>query len=208
MKKVIDLTGQKFGRLTVKGRLENRDKNGRVVWRLLCDCGNEVVFDAGRFKYGNTASCGCLRKELVGDDHRTHGLSKTPIYNCWLSIKKRCYNEQNQDYHLYGGRGIRVCDRWMKFENFYADMGERPEGMSIDRIDYNGDYTPENCRWATATQQARNKRNTKVVEYGGITKPIRDFCDELSLNASTVMTRLNQQHWTVDRALSTPTGRI
>jgi hypothetical protein len=208
MKKVIDLTGQKFGRLTVKGRLEKRDKYGRVVWHLLCDCGSEVYYDAGRFKYGNTSSCGCLKKELVGNDHRTHGLSKTPTYSCWLAMKKRCYNNKSQDYYLYGGRGIRVCDRWMTFENFYADMGDRPIGMSLDRIDCNLDYSPENCRWATVTQQARNKRNTKIVEYKGVTKSIRDFCDELSLNANTVMTRLNQQNWTVDRALSTPTGRI
>lgn len=206
MKKIIDLTGQVFGRLTVEGQEEARDNRGRVVWRLACQCGNKVFYEAGRFKYGNTTSCGCYRRELVGDEHRSHGLSKSPTYSSWMTMKKRCYNERCPDYPLYGARGIKVCERWSKFENFYADMGSRPDGMTLDRIDSNGDYCPENCRWATPKEQARNKRSTRMATLNGKTKSIRDFCDELSLNASTVMNRL-QMSWSVERALTTPTGR-
>jgi len=208
MKKIIDLSGKRFGRLTVIGQAEVRDKHGRVLWNLLCDCGKEVCYETGRFKYGNTNSCGCYRQEKVGNEHRKHGLSKTPIYQCWVAMKKRCQNPKSSDYYLYGERGIKVCERWSIFENFYADMGDKPEGMTIDRIDCNADYTPENCRWASITEQARNKRNTIKVTFNGVTKSLRDFCDELSLNCGTVMTRLTQQKWTVERALTTPTGRF
>lgn len=194
--------------MTVIGQAETRDKHNRVMWKLLCDCGNEVCFEASRFKYGNTSSCGCFRKEQTSKDHKTHGMSKSSTYQCWTAMKKRCHNSNSSDYSLYGKRGIKVCARWHSFENFYSDMGDKPEGMTIDRIDCNGDYSPENCKWATASEQARNKRNTVFVTYQGVTKSLHDFCDELSLNCRTVMTRLKQQKWTVERALSTPTGRF
>lgn len=139
---------------------------------------------------------------------RTHGMSNTPTYHTWVTMRKRCANKHNSDYHLYGGRGIKVCERWNSFENFYLDMGERAEGMTIDRIDPNKDYSPENCRWATNLEQARNKRNVRFVTFNNMTKSLHEFCDELKLNYHTVNTRLAQQKWTVERALSTPTGRF
>jgi len=208
MKKVTDITGQKFGRLTVTKMVDKRDDRGRVIWELDCACGNKMALPLSSFKYGNTSSCGCLRRELVGDDHRTHGMSKTSTYSAWLAMRKRCNNPNSEDYPLYGGRGIKVCSRWDSFENFYSDMGTRPKGLSIDRIDVNGDYTPENCRWVNAKVQARNKRNSRIVSFNGATKHIREFCEELGLNASTIMTRVDQQKWSVDRALSTPTGGL
>jgi hypothetical protein len=123
-------------------------------------------------------------------------------------MRKRCNNERSPDYPLYGGRGISVCERWDSFENFYADMGERPLGMTLDRIDSNKNYSPDNCRWATVLQQARNKRNVRMITFKGVTKSIHDFCDDLLLNYHTVNTRLTQQKWTVERALSTPTGKF
>lgn len=207
MKKIIDLTGKTFGRLTVEGQEGYRDQRGRVVWRLACECGNKVFYEAGRFKYGNTTSCGCYKKELVGNEHRSHGLSKTPTYSSWLTMKKRCYNKKCSDYADYGARGITVCERWMTFENFYADMGERPKGLTLDRINCNDGYKPENCRWATASQQARNKRNSRLVTFNGCTKSIYDFCEELMLNRYTVLTRL-QKNWPIERALTVPTGRF
>jgi hypothetical protein len=208
MKKIIDLTGQKFGRLTVLSSTGQRDKNNRVVWTLECDCGNHIEMVAANFKYGNTSSCGCLKREVTGEMSRTHGMSKTPIYSIWLAMHRRCGDVKHKDYPQYGGRGISVCARWDLFENFHADMGDRPESKTLDRIDVNGDYTPSNCRWATNVQQARNRRDTIHVTFKGVTKPLRDFCDELLLNCGTVYTRLNQQNWTVDRALTTPTGRF
>jgi len=139
---------------------------------------------------------------------KTHQMSKTPNHNTWVAMRKRCNNEKNSDYYLYGGRGIKVCSRWESFENFYLDMGERPEGMTLDRIDSNKDYSPENCRWATNIEQARNKRNVRLVTFNGLTKSLHDFCDELKLNYHTINTRLVQQKWTVERALSTPTGKF
>lgn len=135
-------------------------------------------------------------------------MSKTPTHNTWVAMRKRCNNEKNSDYYLYGGRGIKVCSRWESFEIFYLDMGERPEGMTLDRIDSNKDYSPENCRWATNIEQARNKRNVRLVTFNGLTKSLHDFCDELKLNYHTINTRLVQQKWTVERALSTPTGKF
>jgi hypothetical protein len=208
MKKIIDLTGQRFGRLTVSKLANHRDARGRVLWELDCDCGNKLTMIAATFKYGNTSSCGCLRREMVGDDHRTHGMSKTSTYSAWLAMRKRCNNVNCEDYPNYGGRGIKVCERWNSFENFLADMGGRPKGLSIDRIDTNGDYSPENCRWTDSKTQARNKRNSVIVSFNGTTKHIREFCDELGLNPATVFTRIGQQKWSIDRALSTPTGSL
>lgn len=139
---------------------------------------------------------------------RTHGMSNTPTYKTWVTMRKRCTNPHNSDYYLYGGRGIKVCERWSSFENFYLDMGERDEGMTIDRIDPNKDYSPDNCRWATNLEQARNKRNVRFVTFNDMTKSLHEFCEELKLNYYTVNTRLVQQKWTVERALSTPTGKF
>lgn len=201
MKKIIDLTGQTFGRLTVEGQEIARDKRGRVVWRLACQCGNKVFYEAGRFKYGNTVSCGCYRRELVGDEHRSHGLSKTPVYSSWLTMRKRCYNEQSPDYPTYGGRGISVCDRWMSFENFYADMGNKPAGLSLERCDVNGDYTPENVVWADAKTQANNRRSNVILEHAGKKQTMQQWCDELGLKIGTVWARLNRG-WSTDKALT------
>ena len=166
MGSLVDRTGQRYGRLCV----ESRDVRAgaatggrRTMWICRCDCGAVVSKTGHELASGDTKSCGCLKRELLGDRSRTHGRSrergKGLTYRSWQAAKDRCYNPNSHKYPLYGARGIAMCDRWREsFEAFLADMGERPRGRTLDRIDVHGGYTPENCRWATAAEQAANKQ--------------------------------------------------
>ncbi len=161
--------GQKFGRWTIKesGRFQ-LDKNGDKVYRVLveCECGtiNEIFEQSLRDKKSN--SCGCLQRELAKKAriNITHNSSKTSTYNVWLGMKQRCLNPKNNNYHRYGGREITICERWLKFENFLADMGMRPEGLTLDRINNDGNYESSNCRWATMRTQSGNRRDNKIID--------------------------------------------
>ncbi|MCK5015416.1 MAG: AP2 domain-containing protein [Candidatus Omnitrophica bacterium] len=157
--KFRDLTDQKFGRLTVICRVEN-DKNGIAVWRCLCVCGNIKNIRGNNLVRG-TKSCGCLQKESASKCFMTHGMRNTSEYKVWLDIRQRCNNPNNKSYVNYGGRGITVCEKWLKFENFFEDMGNRPDGLTIERIDNDKGYYKENCKWATYSEQGRNKRSLK-----------------------------------------------
>lgn len=159
MSRVIERSGQVFGRLKVL-HLDRVDEKGHAVWVCLCACGNKKEVRARHLVSGATKSCGCISKEVTKKVHSTHGMSKAPEYKTWDGIKYRCNNESCPQYNNYGGRGITVCDRWLEsFENFYEDMGKRPSKKhSIERLDVNKGYSPDNCIWATHDIQSRNKR--------------------------------------------------
>ena len=162
--KKIDLTGRRFGRLVVVGEA-GRTKRGKITWECLCDCGKTTVIIGDNLRSGNTLSCGCYGREVVRYANTTHGMARTREYNIWEGMKNRCQNKTHPDYPNYGGRGIKVCSRWMSFENFFFDMGVS-HGLSIDRINNDGNYEPSNCRWATASEQNLNRRICKTNKSG------------------------------------------
>lgn len=149
----IDMAGKKFGRWTVVSR--NGNKNGQAAWLCKCVCGNESTIKGEMLRRGKSLSCGCLRSE----GHKSHGGRYSPEYTIWSGMIQRCTNPKRKGYQNYGGRGIKVTERWRRFENFIADMGQRPSSKhSIDRIDNNGDYCPQNCKWSTQKEQIANQR--------------------------------------------------
>ncbi len=174
-RKLIDLTGQRFVRLLVLERVSKGSyKTSNSMWKCVCDCGHFRTVSSSNLKSGKAKSCGCLRAEMTSKMARgnkfkksKHGLSGSRIYNSWSSMISRCKHQSSGSYKDYGGRGILVCDRWSDhkngFQNFLSDMGERPEGMTLDRINNDGNYEPENCRWATPKEQISNRRAYKIV---------------------------------------------
>lgn len=155
MGKLVDLIGRRFTNLVVMRRI-GTDKFGRATWVCRCDCGKTTIVPTLHLKTGNTKSCGCLR--YVNAQNIKHGLAGSRIYMCWHNMIKRCCDLTDKDYHSYGGRGIRVCRRWRRFENFVVDMGPMPVGLTLDRIDNDKGYHKGNCRWATHRQQMLNTR--------------------------------------------------
>lgn len=198
-KKFIDLTGQKFNRLTVVKYHGKVGVSKAVAWQCICDCGKALIVTSGSLKSGKQKSCGCLRKEFKV----VHGGYKLAAFRIWAAMKQRCTNPKANRYADYGGRGIKVCDRWQEFENFLADMGEKPEGMSIDRIDVNGDYGPSNCRWASMKTQGSNRRNNHILTAFGQSKSLAAFADEYKLEYNTLVRRL-KKGWEVEKALLEP----
>jgi hypothetical protein len=199
----VDRTGCIYGSLTVVGYM---GMEGRSIarWLCMCACGEESVVNGSNLKSGSTKSCGCQRNKF---NRVTHGLSKTAEYRVWRGMLTRCGNPKDHTYHNYGGRGITVCERWLKFKNFSADMGRRPsKDHSIDRINNNGNYEPENCRWATIAEQRSNQRTNTLLTYQGRTQIMKAWASELGILPSTLRERL-VRGWTTERALSTAPRR-
>lgn len=200
-----DLTGQRFGRLTAIKPV-GYDKQKNIMWECLCDCGKTSIARASGLRFGNPISCGCMKAY----NGMTHGLSRHPLYNTWLAMRDRCCNAKNKKYNIYGGRGIIVCDRWLNsFENFYADMGEKPtKKHSLDRYpDANGNYEPSNCRWATTGQQNRNKKGCVIIEYNGEKKNAVDWAKYLGMTKGTFLGRI-KMGWDMERVMKGPIGKI
>lgn len=185
----------RFGRWSVLGYL------GAQKWLCVCDCGNYKTVKSICLRNSKSKSCGCWFAEC----RTTHNLTKSPEYQNWSAIKSRCLNKKHMNYQKYGGRNIIICDRWVNsFENFLSDMGERPSpSHSIDRIDNDGNYEPENCRWATPKEQGSNRRNNRIIEYNGESLPLCEWEDRSGLPRGVIKGRL-RIGWNMGKAISTP----
>lgn len=200
-----DLTGQKIGRWTIIEKVVLPKGQDKAMWIGRCECGVVKNVRDGELRSGKTKSCGCLRKDPA--QKTKHGYAGTKIYNVWIGMVKRCGNPDCGSYGYYGGRGITVCERWLKFENFNEDMSPRPDGMSLDRVDNSKGYSKENCRWATRTQQSRNTRAVRLIAYNGETKCVSEWAEYLGLKYCTLLRRLNSG-WDIARAFNTPTTSV
>lgn len=201
----IDLCGMRFGRLTVVELVITKRSNGspRRSWRCLCNCGSETITTSHALKAGRSNSCGCFHIEAI----TKHGHSpfrpsdRSPTYKSWTSMISRCRNPNATGYTFYGGRGIKVCERWFSFENFLADMGERPTNTTLDRKDPDGDYEPGNCRWATKREQQNNQRCNRRITIAGRTMNVVEWCRELNVSEELVRSRL-KLGWSPLKALT------
>ncbi len=199
----IDLSGQRFRKLLAVKLIRN---NGKPRWECRCDCGKNRLVRGSMLREGRTKSCGCL----VGEVRRPRAIpgamiggKVSPEYIIWAGMKARCSNPKHDRYGSYGGRGIKVCARWMKFENFLADMGQRPNGRySIERKNTDGDYEPSNCIWLPLSKQARNTTVNRRITFNGETLCIAEWAERLGLSQSTLTERLEK--WTLERALTEP----
>ena len=215
--KGIDLCGYRFGMLKVLeesapqiySRLPGQGGGTCRKFLCECDCGKRKVISMKALRSGATTSCGCRIGKVASERQLRHGHARhgrvTRTYKTWLGMKDRCNNPNNRAYGNYGGRGITVCERWRGengFENFLEDMGTKPKGLSLDRIDNNGNYEPGNCRWATSKQQARNYRRNHNITFRGQTKTLREWSEETGINYGTLSKRI--RNWPIEKALTHP----
>jgi len=205
MRRLINLIGRRFGRLTVVSRAENAPC-GKARWNCLCDCGKENKEYDGNLKRGGVKSCGCLKKE-IGIRCYKHGKTSTRLYNIWRGMRKRTYCQNQKDYEGYGGRGIAVCDEWKNnyeaFEKWALQSGYT-NNLTIERINNDGDYTPENCRWATVEEQGNNKRNNHYITYNGEIKTVTEWSRIFGIKKATVYNRILTLGWDEIKAIVTP----
>lgn len=203
----IDMTGIKYGRLTAIERVKN-SRYGQTMWLFRCECGKEIVTTGFAVRSGHTTSCGCYLSEKTASLKYSHGMARTRIYRTYQHMKGRCFVETDKRYSDYGGRGITVCEEWLGecgFDNFYnwsIDNGYA-DNLTIDRIDVNGNYCPENCRWTTWRVQANNRRNNRYVLHNGITKTVSELSMEYGIGEATIRSRLNRG-LSIEESLSIP----
>lgn len=201
----FDIRNRRFGRLRVLGAVSKG--RGGYRWRCRCRCGKLVVVLRNSLSSGNTRSCGCLMSEAVVAAHTTHGLCRRhPLYGVWVQMRQRCNNPNSDSWRKYGGRGIRVCRRWDDFAAFARDVGARPKGASLDRVDNDGNYTPGNTRWATPIEQAANTRRANKVTYAGKMLTLAAWATRTGLRHATLLRRLTAG-WPVEAMLRVPTWK-
>jgi hypothetical protein len=202
---LIDLTGQKFGRLTVI-KLDHIER--KSYWLCKCDCGKETISTSGDLKSGHKKSCGCLHDELssirLTKRNLTHGESNTRLYKIWTDIKKRCYRETFWAYSRYGGRGITLCQEWHDYPTFrdWCMSNGYAENLTIDRINNDGNYEPNNCRWVDRKTQSNNKSNVRTITYNGETKTIAQWAETLGINYQTLYNRIFDYNIPIEEALT------
>lgn len=200
--KLKDMTGRKFGRLTVLRFSHMIGKHS--YWVCRCECGNSHTTRSDSLKSGAVKSCGCLNQEAKVIKH---GLSRTKIYHVWAAMKNRCTNPNDRNYHHYGGRGIQICDDWLNnFETFYkwAISNGYREGLEIDRIDNEGNYEPGNCKWVSRKDQCNNRRVNRKITFNGKTQTITQWAKETGINENTLYARIVRFNWTLEKALTSP----
>lgn len=191
-----DIAGEVFGTLTVVACV-GKNKDGRILWRCVCECGSEKVATGKDLRRGATSRCKQCKS-------RKHGMSNSVEYKTWMSMLHRCTNSNYEQWSLYGGRGIKVCERWQYFEAFFEDMGKRPSKYhSIDRINSDGNYEPSNCRWGTLRQQNRNKRTNVMLTYKGETLCIQDWAARIGISSGGIQRRI-RSGWSIDKIIETP----
>ena len=207
MGKRIDLTGQRFGRLTVDSAAHT-DSRQEQFWLCRCDCGRETVVSGYKLRSGHTKSCGCLQKEHRAEGfHKSHNQTDSRLYVIWCNMKRRCYSKKCYEYHAYGGKGVRVCAQWIHdFLAFYqwAISNGYNDSLTLDRIDVNGNYSPTNCRWVTAAQQALNRTDNHLITAFGRTQTIKEWSNESGIKYDTIERRINAYQWDAERAVSQP----
>lgn len=200
MQRIAMLSGSRFGRLVVISESTVRTKYR--YFGCLCDCGNSASVRGDYLRSGKTKSCGCIARETTAARNLRHGHTVggklSGAFNSWRGIIERCLNRTGKMYENYGGRGITVCDRWMTFESFLSDMGERPLGCSIDRIDNNGNYEPGNCRWATPSQQSSNTRRSRLITFNGETLNIGVWAKRFGRNPRSLRASLKRRNGDVN----------
>lgn len=197
----VDLAGQKFGRLLILEFTPGKKYGNRGKWQCKCDCGKLTMVETAHLRNGHTKSCGCYYQDFVVK----HKQSTTALYNIWSGIKGRCLNPNNTAYSNYGGRGITLCERWVDFNMFASDMGARPKGMSVDRIDNDKGYSPENCRWASPKEQANNSRQNRLIEFKCERKTLTEWALIRKISKETLFYRL-KRGWSVEQTLFAPIG--
>lgn len=190
MGQVIDLTGRRFFRWTVTGLSHQVGK--MLYWHCVCDCGTKRAVFGADLKRGGSRSCSCLMREAAAERGTTHGMMRHPAYRSWVYMKGRCENPKTSGYHLYGGRGIKVCKRWSSFERFWADMGPAwREGLTLERINVNGGYKPSNCKWATRKEQAGNRRTARLIATPEGEMSVTKAAELFGLKRSAVFARIS-----------------
>lgn len=198
------LPGDKYGRLTLLHEVKGQEcRPSKRKWLVRCDCkdGTEKEVSLDNMRGGTTSSCGCMQREAAAAAKTTHGMTEHPIYVVWTNMVQRCTNPSAHSFERYGGRGITVCDAWKTFDVFYADMGDGyAKGLQIDRIDNSKGYEPENCRWATRTENGRNKRNNRLVGYQGGNITLSEACVIAGMKYDNVCSRI-RRGWPISRAL-------
>lgn len=199
--RIINLIGRRYGRLVVTEYVDTT-KRRKCRWLCKCDCAAIKIVQGSNLNSGHTQTCGCSWREAKIKRNTTHGQSHTPTYRTWAGVIKRCSNPRDKSWSNYGGRGIKVCERWNKFENFLADMGERPAGHSIDRIDADGHYESSNCKWSTAKEQSRNRRDRKRYIYNGESLLLAEWSERTGISISSLWSRL--KYMTLAEALTLP----
>lgn len=191
MRNLIDLTGQRFGRLVVLSRAQN--KGAATAWNCLCECGNHTIVRSDHLRSEHTESCGCYLDEVRVTHGHTRGGKWSREYQAWLNARTRCYNPKFIQFGDWGGRGIKMCEKWKDdFSAFYRDMGPCPEGRGLNRIDNDGDYRPGNCEWASNKDQNRNRRNSRYLECSGERKILTDWAAELGISPSNLSQKLKK----------------